>query len=144
MYLHKINEVMILKTIFINIFTFILIFLLTGCEFTSDPQQIVAKSNTITLQWDPPDFSGNTSIYSIESYKIYYRIHNADYWLMLDEIPAQTPPTYTLNHDDFGDGMYDFAVKAVNNKGEESSFHTSEDQNTSPFGGWYLLWIKSE
>ena len=132
------------KIIFIIIFIIIILLFLLGCEISSDPQQIVANSPSITLEWDPPEFSGYSSAYPISSYKIYYRVHNAKYWFLIDEIPAEPSLSYTLDHDDFGDGMYDFAVKAVNSKGEESALHTSEDQNSSPFGGWYLLWIKSE
>ena len=40
-------------------------------------------------------------------------------------------------------GVYDFAVSAVSEQGNESAFHSSLDSTANPFTGWYINWIGS-
>lgn len=102
------------------------------------------KSNEITLEWDPPALRLETGPMAIESYNVYYRVHNTETWNLLDTIDAVPYPNYTIQHSLLGDGLFDFSVSAVAENGEESNLHSSVDPNADPVGGWYLLWVKSE
>ena len=75
------------------------------------------------------------------SYRLYYRNRSETLWTLIAEIPAGGALKKTLCHEDFGDGIYEFAVCVINTKGLSSPLHASTDQNAEPFGGWYLFWI---
>ena len=94
---------------------------------------MLCSTEEITLAWDPPPSE-------IASYKIFYRSHASGSWILLDEIPTDDDPEYTLFHGDFGNGDYDFGVIAVNTETAESVMHTSLDDTAQPESGWYLSW----
>ncbi len=109
-----------------------------GCQYTSEPHQIISNTESIVLAWDPPQ----TDIL-VKSYKIYYRKNDTFDWVLLDVITASENPRYVVYHSDLGNGFYDFAVSAVNKHGQDSILHTSRDQNADPLNGWYLFWVRS-
>ena len=125
----------ILLVAFLILFCIIII----GCQYSNDPVQIISRSESITLEWDPPQLD-----FFMESYKIYYRKNNAATWVLIDEIPFVENSRYKIYHSDLGNGFYDFAVRAVDKNGRESILHTSRDQNADPINGWYLFWARSE
>jgi hypothetical protein len=131
------------KIVFLVILISVLGVFFYSCQYTAKPQQITVHNDTITLSWDLPDFSALEAISPIVSYKVFYRRHGDFLWLLIAEIEAKERLEYTLNHDDIGDGLYEFAVSAINEKNCMSMLHTSIDQNASPFGGWYVLWINT-
>ena len=51
----------------------LLLFAITGCEYSNEPQQILIKSDTVTLRWDPPDFEGKIITNPILYYRVFYR-----------------------------------------------------------------------
>ena len=112
-----------------------------SCQYTAKPQLIVVHDDTITLSWDPPDFNTLEVIWPIVSYKVFYRRYGGFSWSLIAEVEAKQRLAYTLNHDEVGDGLYEFAVSAMNEKNYMSTLHTSIDQNANPFGGWYVLWL---
>ena len=123
---------------------FVVIFILAGCQYSDLPTSILATGDTVTLAWNPPDPVGVNVVYAVEAYHIYYRERGMVYWAFIGEVSADDDLQIVLEHDAFGDGMYEFSVRAVNQKGAFSPFHTSTDQHADPFGGWYLLWLNSE
>ena len=104
---------------------------------TPDPgstvEKVLCSSEELTLAWDPPPSE-------IAAYKIFYRSHESESWILLDEIPADDDPEYTLYHGDFGDGDYDFGIVAVDPETEESAMHTCLDDTAQPESGWFLSW----
>jgi hypothetical protein len=95
--------------------------------------QFTSENDTVTIAWDPP--AGE-----VASYKLFYRQHETGTWNLVTEIPAQSDPSVTLNHADFGNGSFDFGVEAVAAGGAESPMHTSLDNTAQPTSGWYLIW----
>ncbi len=124
----------LLLVAFLILFCIIII----GCQYSNDPVQIISRTESITLEWDPPQLD-----IFVESYKIYYKKNYASIWVLIDEIPSNENPRYKIYHSNLGNGFYDFAVRAVDKDGRESSLHTSRDQNADPINGWYLLWVMS-
>lgn len=105
---------------------------------TPDPdsgaEKVLCSTAEVTLAWDAPPSD-------IATYKIFYRSHETGTWILFDEIPADDDPEYTLFHDAFGNGDYDFGVVAVDAETEESAMHTSLDDTAQPESGWYLSWV---
>ncbi|MFW6139181.1 MAG: fibronectin type III domain-containing protein [Spirochaetota bacterium] len=124
----------------ISIAAFLLI-VLVGCQYTSEPQQVLVTSDTLTLAWGAPDFDARTLIDPIEYYRIYYRESGAGTWQEIAQLPGDEKPEYTLYHEDFGDGRYEFAVDYITVNGQASGMHTSRDHTADPMGGWYVLWM---
>jgi hypothetical protein len=108
-----------------------------GSNPPTDPGGGFAKytceNDTVTVAWDAPASE-------VASYKLFYRQHETGTWTLVTEIPAQSDPSVTLNHADFGNGSYDFGVEAVAEGGAESPMHTSLDNTAQPTSGWYLIW----
>jgi hypothetical protein len=124
---------------------FVLLASLMSCPFPSSGSfPVQAFSPTITLAWDPPPVQFSAPPLSVSSYRLYFRQHGSSQWTLLKEVPAAQSLELLLKHSDFGNGSYDFAVSAVNALGNESSLHTSLDALAQPYGGWYLVWFKSE
>ena len=121
------------------IFIFLLIVSLYSCQYSNEPVQKISNAESIVLEWDPPQ-----PAILVRSYRIYYRKDNSVHWILLDEISASENPHYTIHHSDLGNGLYEFAVKALNKFGQSSELHTSRDQNAIPMNGWYLFWMRSE
>jgi hypothetical protein len=65
-------------------------------------------------------------------------------WRFLAEIPATPNPSLVIKHSELGDGEFDLAVSMVNARGDASTLHSSLDATANPFGGWYLVWSRSE
>ncbi len=86
--------------------------IIIGCQYSSDPVQIISRAESITLEWALPQMD-----IFVESYIIYYRKNNATPWILVDEIPSGENPRYKIYHSDFGNGFYDFAVRSVNKGG---------------------------
>jgi len=99
----------------------------------SKPEKKMTSEAQITLAWDPPSTP-------VQSYNIYYRIHDEALWNLLAEIPAAAEPLYTISIDDLGPGTYDFGISAVDQDDNESALHTSLDITADPKSGWYLSW----
>ena len=117
---------------------------LYGCQYHSDPRQILIESNTFTIVWDPPDFDARTIVYPIEYYRIYYRELGSVGWNMIAFIPGVEETEYRLHYSDFGSGRYEFAVDYIQSNGQASQLHTSGDRTTVPIGGWYIVWLGLE
>ena len=115
-----------------------------GCQYLYEPVQIISKAEYIVLEWDTPSINVMGGFVHVKSYRVFYREHGSGYWVLLAEIPAEEKPKYTIYHSDLGDGLFDFAVNAVYENKINSALHTSRDITADPFGGWYLLWIRSE
>jgi hypothetical protein len=120
---------------------FMVLIVINGCHYTSEPQQIVVTSNSLTLAWDPPDFNALVVIYQIDYYRVYYKEYGKSSWTLIGEQPADGKLEYTLQFSDFGAGRYEFAVDYVLSNGRHSLKHSSRDRTTKPRGGWYVLWI---
>ena len=109
----------------------------------SDSIQFLVKTDKITLAWDPPASAGIGAL-APTTYRVYYRGHNDSYWRFLDEVPASENPTYTVHHEDVGDGLWVFAVCSVRAAGGVSPLHTSLDGNADPFTGWHIFWVRTD
>jgi hypothetical protein len=119
-----------------------------GCDWIrslnlSDSMQLVHKSSQLTLAWDPPISDLPSLPTEVVSYGIYYRAHGTYGWRFLAEVPASLHPEYAIEHDQIGDGLFDFAVRAITIDGRTSPLHTSLDNNADPVSGWYVLWVQS-
>ena len=128
------------------LFCISLLLLLSGCPLPTDSEATMLhiKSATLTLAWDPPVVNSHFPEYHTSRYRLYYSEHNANNWLMLDEIPATRNPEITISHSTLGDGVYDFAVSSVMSNGLESSFHTSLDWSANPASGWFVWWMRND
>lgn len=116
--------------------------LLLSCGYTSEPRDIQCREERVTLRWDPPPFSGSDVLSPIGSYALFYRRSGDPGWKFIGTVAASDSPKYTLHHRDFGNGIYDFAVIAVNAEGVTSVMHTSRDVDADPIGGWTLVWVR--
>jgi hypothetical protein len=105
--------------------------------------QIVHKSPSLTLAWDPPLSDILNRPTEVISYQLYCREHGTPYWRFLGEIPASPHPEYCVQHSQIGDGSFDFAVRSVEKNGRASALHTSLDSSADPMSGWYVFWVQS-
>ena len=129
---------------FFVLLVFLFFLLFHGCQLIeNEPAQIVIDSEYIQLEWDPPSIN-EKDVSPIVSYRVYYRIHGMTNWKLLDIIPAEQNPTYTIYHSEFGNGSYDFAVSAMTSDYRFSNLHSSLDLNADPIGGWYIVWLRFE
>ena len=130
------------KFISITIVLFSIIYLY-GCQNFYEPMQILSHAEYIVLEWVPPSINEKSEFLNVESYMLYYRkVYNGG-WVFLGEAPPAKILNYTVYHSDLGDGLFEFAVRAVYSNTLKSSLHTSSDQYADPLGGWFLLWIRS-
>ena len=113
-----------------------------GCQNIREQRQIIIQGDTLTVSWDPSIFNSMDSIEPLAVYQIYYRRHGQIMWTLISEIPFNEKLEYTMHHEHFGNGMYDFAVRAINVNGHGSKLHASIDHDAEPFGGWYVFWVK--
>jgi hypothetical protein len=127
------------------LYLFLFCLALAACSFpTSGELPITISSKTITLEWDPSPIEFPSPPLSSSIYRVYIKRHGFNLWTLVGEIPATATPSFTINHADFGDGSYDFAVSSVNSLNRESHIHSSLDASAYPYGGWYIVWMKSE
>ena len=118
---------------------------LTSCPFPSSGSvPIAVSSESITLEWDTPTVSFPSPPLAVSLYRVYYCRHGSSKWIPCGETPASSNPQLSLRHADFGNGSYDFAVSAVNSLGQQSSLHTSLDTSAYPYGGWHIVWVRSD
>ncbi len=122
---------------------------LPGCKWLKlisfgESMQILHKSSQLTLAWDPPLTDIPNRPTEVETYQIYCREHGTSQWEILGEVPASTHPEYTVDHDLLGDGLYDFAIRAITQSGQASPLHSSLDSNADPVCGWYVFWVNTE
>jgi hypothetical protein len=120
-----------------------------GCNWLKritfgESMQIIHKSAKLILAWDPPKTDITNSSTEVEVYQIYYREHGHSYWRLLGEVPASRHPEITVTHEQVGNGLFDFAVRAITVDGRASPLHSSLDTNANPISGWYVLWIGSQ
>jgi hypothetical protein len=121
----------------------VLVALASGCTLTfAEHMVIVVRSSELSLAWDPPPDAMRVGPNRIESYTVSYRPHGVGTWRTAARVKATDTPGATLKHKDFGNGYYDFAVRAVTAGGHSSGMHTSLDGSADPVGGWYALWIR--
>jgi len=106
--------------------------------------QILHKSSILTLAWDPPITDIPNRSTEVVAYQIYYREHDLAYWHFLGEIPASRHPEFTISHERLGNGLYDFAVRAITADGRASPLHTSLDGDADPISGWHVFWVYSQ
>ena len=139
--LHKKDIATLLQKILILTLIWILLIFIISCQYSNMPQQILIKTDTFTLVWDPPDFDARTIINPIEFYRIYYRELGYVGWNMIAQISGDEKIEYTVHFSDFGNGMYEFAVDYVQYNGQTSQLHSSCDHTAMPIGGWYILWL---
>jgi hypothetical protein len=121
----------------------------SGCNWLKlitfgESMEILHKSYELTLAWDPPltDISNRPT--EVAAYQIYCREHGTSYWRYLGEVPASRHPEFTVDYERVGDGLFDFAVRAISVEGRASPLHTSLDSNADPVSGWYVLWVGSQ
>ncbi len=127
------------------ILIFLLLVAFQSCHWMAyEPSKLVINSEYIQLEWDPPPVNEEYDFLPVVSYKIYYRIHGMNDWILLDLIPADQNPKYTVYHSDLGNGSYDFAISAVQISDSESQLHSSLDTSADPVGGWYIIWLRFE
>ena len=127
------------------IFIFLLLVAFQNCQWMEyEPSQRVIESEYIQLEWDPPHGDEENALLPVVLYKIYYRVHGMEDWVVLDLIPAEQNPKYIVYHSDLGNGSYDFAVSAVQINDIESQLHSSLDISAVPIGGWYIMWLRFE
>ena len=122
---------------------------LPGCNWLKlisfgESMQILHKSSDLTLAWDPPLTDIPNRPTEVEKYQIYCREHETSYWRYLGEVPASPHPEYTVEHVLLGDGLYDFAIRAITQSGQASPLHSSLDSNADPVCGWYVFWVNTE
>jgi hypothetical protein len=113
---------------------------LAGCPFpTSADAPLIVRSSSIMLAWDPPATAAFAEI-PIASYYVYWRPHPGGGWCLAGQVAADSSPRLRIEHDDLGNGAFDFAVTSIDAMGNESPLHSSIDADADPFGGWYLVW----
>ena len=117
-----------------------------GCNWLKritlgESMQILHKSTELTLAWDPPLTDIPNRPTEVAAYQIYSREHGTSYWRFLGEIPASRHPEFTIEHESVGNGLYDFAVRAITVEGRASALHTSLDNSADPVSGWHVFWI---
>jgi hypothetical protein len=106
--------------------------------------EILYKSYELTLAWDPPLRDIPHMPTEVAAYQIYFREHGSSDWSFLGEVPASRHPEYTIDHEQIGSGLFDFAVRAISVEGKASPLHTSLDSNADPVSGWHVLWVGSQ
>jgi len=120
-----------------------------GCDLLKrfslgESMQMVHRSTRLTLAWDPPITDIPNRPTEVAAYQIYYREHGTQYWRFLGEIAASRHPEYTIDFQRVGNGLFDFAVRAITVEGRASSLHTSLDSDADPISGWHVLWVGSQ
>jgi hypothetical protein len=105
---------------------------------------VASSAKSITLEWDPPADAPPFGPLAVAGYKVYVRHHGSTEWRPCGLVPAGEHPHVELLHADLRDGHFDFAVTTISQAGAESPLHSSLDAETSPFGGWYLVWTRGE
>lgn len=106
----------------------------------ADPVMIFQNGSSLRLAWDrvTTDIEGNQTY--IDFYEVYYRPHGTTEWTLYDTCPDIEDPWLEVYHNRVGDGYWDFGVLAVDMEDQDSTMHSSLDQNAVPAGGWYILW----
>ena len=110
---------------------------------TTDPLQIISKSESLTLEWDSPNPLHSASVSDVFSYNLYYRPYSTSAWFLLTEVSAEMHPVFEITNDMLNYGLYEFAVSSVSADGTESALHESTDYTANPITGWYVNWIGS-
>ena len=104
----------------------------------ADPVMLFEGSDTIRLGWTRVTTNINGEPTYLHHYNLFMRVHGTTPWVLLQEVPDVAFPWVELDHTQ--DAKWDFAVSAVDYNNQESTLHTSLDENAIPQGGWYLLW----
>jgi hypothetical protein len=117
----------------------------SGCRLpSSGPLPIVISSETLTLEWDSPVEEIPSSPFAASAYRVYFRHHNAAAWTLCGTAAATLNPQVVLQHSEFGNGSFDFAVSTVSGIGQESLLLTSLNPSDSGDEGWYITWIRTD
>ena len=115
--------------------------MIAACTATLGLTKIEISVGSITLAWDPPEETAESI--PVASYRVYYRVHPSEDWLLVSEVDAVDEPEYTLAYLDLGlnedKADLDFAVTSVGVNGLESLPHWSGDEYADQ-SGWYLVW----
>ena len=122
--------------------TVLLIVITTGCQNSNVPIQIVSDAESITLQWDVSPFNEENKYTGVFSYRLFYRIHGDLKWTMIGQVSSTSNQEFTIHHNEFGNGIYEFAVSAVGIDYSSSPLHVSTDNTAEPSTGWYLHWTR--
>jgi uncharacterized protein YfaP (DUF2135 family) len=90
---------------------------LIGCSGGSSS---VGATRVATLTWNAPATNTDGSPVTLAGYKIYYGTSSHAYTQSVDVAnTGTTPVTYTLN---LSQGIFYFAVTAINTEGQESDY----------------------
>jgi hypothetical protein len=121
------------------------IILFSSCSLpTSGEYGIEVRTKRITLEWDPPPAAFSALPSAVSQYYVYFCTHGSRAWHLIGCVTSSENPSIELDHSDFGNGRFDFAVIVENYEGGESRLHSSMDANARPFGGWYINWNYSD
>jgi hypothetical protein len=116
-----------------------------GCTLVPiDEYSITATSPVIKLEWDPPPNIFSAPQLAISGFSVYIRTHGTEQWRLIGSVSASENPSIALNHADYGNGWYDFAVSVIYGTRGQSEMHSSLDATSRPLGGWFLKWDYSE
>jgi len=116
-----------------------------GCRLpSSGPFPIVISSETLTLEWDPPVEELPPSPFGASAYRVYFRHHNTATWTLCGTVAATLNPQVVLQHSEFGNGSFDFAISTVSGIDQESLLLTSLNPSDSLNEGWYITWIRTD
>jgi len=119
--------------LFINCFSPIIIYPLP------EPEIVVIKSSSFTLQWDNPEYV------TPDSFNLYYKQHGTTVWKPLGNTVTNITE-FLINYSALDGGIfYDFGVSAVyindDSTISESTIHSSLDRSAVPKSGWYIKWV---
>ena len=132
-----------MKTILLAI---LLIFILSSCNYpyTNEPILYHVNFHRLTLAWDPPANQSQYNPNNVVKYHLYYQRYGKRDWTFLAEVNAGENPEFTVQHDQLGNGLFNFAVSSVNTTNSESYRHSSLDVSADPISGWYVWWLCDE
>jgi hypothetical protein len=134
-----------MKRVLLVICLLSILFVTIQCQYGNDSRNIVYSSDVLVLTWNEPRQDNAALIGPLLYYQVYYRDYYRDTvdvdWTLIDFVYPASEPEYALHHTDFGNGVYEFAVNAVYQKGFISPLHKSSDATADPFGGWIVMWI---
>jgi hypothetical protein len=108
--------------------------------------KIIANDSLIALAWDPVsvDVLGNPE--HVERYRVYQSLNDSPWGLIgsvTSEVDSIAPATYFEVGSLLHDGVYKWAVTAMDLAGNESALHASTD-STAWMGGWYVIYDKTK
>ena len=108
-------------------------------NFPTDPFLQVITTDSIIVRWDKPRDATQT----VNGYELLYRVHGNGAWTTLkNQVAAKDSPWVVVYRSDIisSDSLFDFAVRALFQSGDQSQMNSSIDSLSSPSGGWFVKW----